>query len=924
MDDPGTTTFMRLLRRCRHTWQAGLLLQVALAAAGGGLVVLALYGLLDFCLALGPTALRVVSAGLLTAGAVWLLLRLFVAGLRSPRETAARVDDLLADGRRGVLSAWELQRAPARQAGGSASELQDYLVGRSVAAAVERLRRLPWRSMFPGRLVARQARVLFLQVAVVVAVALLNPAATRVCLQRIAQPGRDIPPYSRYVFRLHPASLSVLYGGTLELAVGIEGAPVRSPVWLLTRYEGRTHRLACFQESERRFAQRLDKVVYPVECCFAVGRARSAWQPVTVRLQPQIASARFTVVPPAYSRLPPRQFAAGRASLSGLRKSQVTLQVTSNRPLLDGQATLRRAGGSAGDGRVIAGRRTAPQSVTFEWELTEAADVAVTVRDIQGTPSAEPLTLKQALTPDLPPHVVVTDPPAFILATPASRIPVLGYAEDDLGLQRLECARTVAGFRDRVRTVGPDKPTQRCDWQDTLDLRALGAEPGQTLELYLEARDTNPDLLGVAASPVVRVRVIAEEEYAQALRARTDVNDFLARYRAAQQALQQVRDALKELDEALAADPGQAARAQERLDAVKASAAAAQALYKHLAEDFQLYDLERNLAKQAEALLGQLDRNAAALAGQTPANPGALQQAVAQCRRNLEAPAAELQQVVQNAEEVAAVGRVMESVGAFQRLYLEQAELVRLLSRFQQEAAATELALLDALRQRQQAIREAFDQWRTDLLMHVSALPPDYGALRQSAEEFVHAFDTLGVLPAMERAVGAAQNRQGRSTWLAATEALEGLKQLLNQTKDGAMGGMCNGALRFSVPDPLRQTLAQMLAAIGQKAGGGPGGMGLAGLGQAGGDNDGYWMGGFSPLNMPLYGPERLQLGSNAGGLAEAGQAGGGARGRLTPERTEREQAQDTGAEALKGESRSRQQVPLQYRRAVERYFGGE
>jgi len=914
--------FARLLTRRRQLWQAGLVLTVWISAAGLAAVALTAYGALDFFFTFSPAVLTVLNVLLLSAGGLALLLRLFAAGLRSPREAAARADRLLGDGRQAVLSAWELAQ-PARRGAADAPPLQQFLVGRSIAAARARLQRLGWRPFFPRRELLAAARRAALLLALAAAAALAHRDAARVILARIRHPSAETPPFSRYRFRIAPARLEVIYGGTLEIAAEITGAPIHAPVVLRTRQAGGQHRLVCFQESGSRYAQRLEKVLQPLECCFAVGRARSAWLPVQVRLQPQVESARLAVQPPAYSRLPERQFTAGREALAGLRGSRVTLTLTSNRPLRDGAATLQPLNAAPAP-QTIAGARVGTHTLQFAWELAAAADIRVQARDVQGTAMAEPLTLRQQVTPDQPPVVSITEPAPFILSTPRARLTWRGYAEDDLGLQRVDWLRTAVGFRERLLRVGPDRPDKKFEWTRVLDLGRLGVEPGQTLECCLEARDTNPNLLGVAVSEIIRVKIISEADYARMLREQTEIEDFTARYRAAETALTDIVEALHDLDR-----EATAGAAPARLDALRKEVLdrqrRADELYRRLVEDFQIYDLEKGLAGLAAEMRKKLADNQKLLAQAAADKAGDMAQAARLCLYNLNALAGQMQAQRQTAEEVAEVAKLMESAAEFQQLYLEQLEITRWLKRFEADTTA-DPRLLETLAVRQHEVAQGLAAWRANLTQRADELPAGYAELRASAQDFAAQYDAAGIPPPVNAAEQAARRRQGHAAWLSASDALDRMAKLLSRCQGGGYGGLCQNKLQFGVPDPLQPTLAQMLASLGRRKGlgKGQGEVGRASGGAGGDQNDRYWMNGYSSLDMPMYGPDRSRFASSPNGLA--GRAGGHAgAGRGAGAASAGQERLPAGAASLLGgESRSRQDVPAQYRETIRRYFSTE
>ena len=188
---------------------------------------------------------------------------------------------------------------------------------------------------------------------------------------------------------------------------------------------------------------------------------------------------------------------------------------------------------------VIDATLSGPKTASFTWTSTRSGRLSATLRDVRSTPTPQPLDLAFRALPDLPPNVSLTSPPRQILATPKSKIPVTGRAEDDFALAKVQFVRTLSGFRDRSHVVAPALSEKSYDFADTLDLEDLGLEPGQSIELMLDATDHNPSLSGQGSSEISRIQIISEAEYAQYIRAKTTISQFTARFQAAADAIDQ-------------------------------------------------------------------------------------------------------------------------------------------------------------------------------------------------------------------------------------------------------------------------------------------------------------------------------------------------------------------------------------------------
>jgi hypothetical protein len=683
----------------------------------------------------------------------------------------------------------------------------------------------------------------------------------------------------------------------------------------VVRHGGKSRRTACFQESGRRYAQRLERVVSPVEFCFTTGKARSRWHAVNLLLQPQIAVATVTLTPPAYSRLAPKQFFIGSEPLAGLKQSRVELSVMSNRPLRDGELVVRPKDELGGE-RVVTGTKAGENSVRFEWTLDEPAEIAVSIRDLRGTRSGDTLRFEQNLTPDQPPEAVISEPAGFVLATADATVSFSGRAEDDLGLRRVELVRAVVGYRDRVKTLGLTGPDRTFRFEDRLDLKKIGAMPGQTLEFYLEASDLNPNAMGMTASEVARVQVISDDEYGTMLRVRTSVAEFLRRYQAIRKSINSLKVSLKNLQDAAEAKPENRAAVETALQAAKDAYDAATKFFERLAADFPAYDTEKDLQQTLPFFVETLRDHRKELEAIQPGAPG-LTAMADEMRQLLGGKEATLEEKIGRAEQAALLGRVFECAAQFKAILRRQKEVVRRLDRLAETARVEDVKWLATLGRRQNEIREELVKLVSDLSERARALPETYAVLAGSALEFAERIEREEITELMRQVAAAAENHDAKKARAFAANAMEKLEQILKDCRETAFGGLCQGEMKFEVSEMLTATLEQMLTAILMQQGN-DGEQGM----DVGGDDDGYGTGGFSPLNIPVIGPDRMRF-PDAGG---AGGAGGGSDAScpavpgVRPEASEKMSVEEKAG--VSGRSLPPEAVPEKYRDAVKRYFG--
>lgn len=915
--------FLEHLKRFRSAWKRGLVLALILRLAGWAVTVATVYYVADFFLALDEAIrawLNILLPLGLTAAAMPEVIRISRLGMA---ETAERVDQIGKHRRNDVLTAWELHRSSVLPV---TEELPAFLVKRTVDEATARLVALDPAAVRPHALIARWGRLLGVQILVALAVVRLGGIeAFSIIAPRMLWPGRDIPPYSHYQFTVNPAAPVILYGGSAEVAATIQGAPVDAQVWMMTRRPGqKVQKAACFQEGGDRYAQRLENVTAPLEFCFAVGRARSRWHQVELQLQPQVVLTRVRLVPPSYTRMQVREFPAGQEDVAGVRGTKVTMTLTSNRPLKNGVVTIERQHSSRGDVQVIEGRLVSERSVAFEWVLQEDANAKAILRDVRGTPTAEPLVLQQKLVPDEPPKTVLSEPPEFSMATPAAVIKVVGNVDDDFGIEQIDWIRSVVGFNDRSVTLKRGSAGTQSEFDMELNLGALGVEPGQVLEFYAEALDNNPYLPGAGASGVARVKVISEDEYAEMIRNREALEQFTARYVVAAEAMKRVIESLEELQGlVLWKNPDQAklaATVKKSLEAHKA----AETLFRQLARDFAAYDSEKALKKTSSEILEKLAVNTAELEAMRVPGPETIAKAEGMLKR-LGAEAESLLRQGMSAELADKVAKVLDGAARFQVVIQRQESLVRWLKqRYGGKVTDTDLSFLGGYGENQDEIAVELAGFVKDVKEAAGALPKEMEKLKEDSLAFIGALEQTGASNHMGLAVSASRNSDAPRTYREAQLALEKLKSLLQPNSSNCsncFAGLCRGQQPDFGPEDIRKTLQEMFRSMCRKRGVGDGQGSGSGRGGIDGGGSGTGAEGFSELGTPVYGPGRSSVGTTGEGKGQMGDGPGvGMQGSdRRPAVVERLPGPDSAG--ISGEAVQFERLPVKYRDAVKRYF---
>lgn len=917
--------FTRHFSRLRRSQRLGRLTAALLAGAAATAAVWLLLGLADAALAFPVSArvgLTIAAAAIAGLGTLWLLGRAVVL---PAAESAVQLDALTNSQRCPVSAALGLHSTAA---GSAETPLSAWLRARALEEAAEAIAPVPSGRVWPGRALRAGVAAGGILALIFGSLWLMNREAFAAVAQRLLHPSADLPPWSRLKFTLGPAAPSAVYGGEALITAECSEAPEEAVECLVRMARtGTVLRLPAARESQTRFSRRLESLTEPVEVAFAAGRARSAWVPLEILYQPRILSGTLHAEPPEWLRQPSVTLPLDAPEATVSEGARLTLTLQSNRPLGGGTLTLAPAGNADATAPApapVEAVLAANGDAVFSWTAAVSGTLSVVLRDVRGTPSEQPLTLPLTVRPDQAPAVELTSPPPLLLATPGTKVPLAGTAEDDHGLSRMRVVKTLAGFRDRPQVIAPELREKRYEFEDVLPLAPLGLEPGQTIEVFLEASDHNPSLLGQASSAVSRVHIISEEDYAERLRAQTTLKQFAARYQAAQKAMQEAREALKKLDEAL--QKGDAAATEAARQAAEEANRNAADLMEKLAEDFPAFEMEKRLKDLAKQAAAPLRENQSGL-GSLPADPQAARAAVEEMMKRLAQPGAEMDALKEQAEKVAELGRLMEMAAKFREIYKTQESIVRRTGTIVEEMRKgndQNRRLLPSLADTQEKNRKELEEFAKELEKRAEALPPDemYDAMHESAMNFLNELETSQPGSAMDAAAKAGRDADAHAMLQNAELARSILERLMqkNEPFPQACQGQCQ---KFNVPHPdMNDTMAQLLAGMCNRPGSQPnpgtggGGMGMGGTGPDGAAQPGYGM-----MDLPVMGPQRMSFDAPSMGGKGGGKDGKTGAGRQLPVAAERGTLKPGDLRHGDSSAPSVDPVPELYRDAVKRYF---
>ena len=892
--------FFSALSRFTARWRMGLFVVAVVGTVALGWLALMLAGLFDFVAPLSDSVRPVVFMAWCCVLVLVALGSLLPLARFGRKQAAAHADETLSE-RRPVTTALEVSTQQTEM-----TPLRQFLTDKALWEGGRALQSLPPSATLPWRSIRKALWMAGAVLVMSIGLCVANFDVVKTITARLLHPHEDIPPYSPLKFAVSPSNPKVVYGSDAEVEVSITGGAVPEGVVLLTREDENAPvaQSGAFAMGGGRFGQRLQRVTQPVQIAFAAGSARSPWITVDVMRQPRVEAVMLKIIPPTYSKRPTREFALGTSDLVALAGSEVEARISSNRPLSGGEVTLTPPRSlSREKPEIVVGRANGGKEVTLRWRVKWPCLVRLDLKDITGAGSASPVELEQKLLPDNPPLVALESPAGVTLATPESEVPLKVEVEDDLGLARIDLVRKLSGFRDRGRRLTEDAADQAFALDEKLQMKSLGVAPGQTLELYAEAHDHNPSLMGISSSSVGRIQIISTEDYANLMRARTTMKEFQARFSALNQAVEKVREALS---------------AEDRAAAQKAMQEA-QELAEALAKDFQAFDAEKLVAQEAEKIAKMMEEMQKRLESGSKEE---MQKMLAEIGE----AAKRTQELKEKGKHLAEIGRVLEMAAEFKAMHARQQRLTKQLEELSHEIMLGDMrnaAKLDGLAKQQQTVLDRWKEWLPELKAAAEDLPASEGDLKKEALDFANAAENAGIQRSMETAMQQAKKDNTPNTFVNSQLALVGMDTLMNS--GNKLCQSCkDGGIHFMTQEGLSETLAQMLAGMCKKRGVGKNpGENPEGSGGGEGDaSDGYSTEGDPLMNAPVYGPDRMAFGGEgdlSGKTASRGQSGTG-KPMVTPENANTISAETTRVSAKR--QISLRDVPERYREAVRRFYG--
>jgi hypothetical protein len=671
-----------------------------------------------------------------------------------------------------------------------------------------------------------------------VALAALCFDMVTVVLPRLLLPFADLPPYCGTQFAVEPGHVAVDYGDNVKVTVRASG---RVPGQMSLVWEddagGDAVELPMFEAQPGYFFQTFENVRSAGTYHARIDRGRSHRYALSLAPWPRMDTVMVTCVYPSYMRRQSERRLLGEKLIRVYRDTQVTLSITSNKPLRDGTLTV---GGetlamSAQDDRTVAATFTARGEGVFSAQIA----------DRDGNASRETLLGKIEIAPDVAPDISMVNPTRESFAVPTAVIPVKIEARDDMGVARIDLFRRLNGSDDDRKTLHASSATDRfVTVSETIDLGDLGVRPGDVVDVYATATDNLPDSPQTVATPSHQIRVISEGAYREFMQMQAQEDYLTAKYGEYMEKL----EALAKAQETLAADAdrllnkvmsGNVLNEEDRKrvgdmrsqqQELADRAAELSRTFAEQARQTPLYDVEaeyqRELAAFAKAVAeaqAEMTRAAQALdqAGQSSAlseQGGQLDAARSgqdQALKKLGRVAGEFRKRIDQAnQEIEKIARLQNDVEQFKHLLGLQRDLERQTKFFRDIASpgSEDRSRLKELSAQQQAVRKSLAELKENFRHHAAAVEEAYPKVAADARQIADEIEARGIEQKMQAAADKLEMTDSKGGHTSARDAFEQMMAMVAMCENasGEAERQCDMRLRIEMSKGLGQTLPQM------------------------------------------------------------------------------------------------------------------
>jgi hypothetical protein len=650
---------------------------------------------------------------------------------------------------------------------------------------------------------------------------LIFPRAWRFETPRFLFFWQDYPPFTLTDFAITPGDAHVKLVGSVPIEVHV-GGQLPESLSLVVRDRTGERVTPLLAGDASTYSQTLEGLTEDCTYFIRGDTGRSSRYAIHIDRAPEVRAIKATLTPPAYTGKPRTTITVGESAIVGLNGTTVDLEVDASRPAT-GQITLVDSQGNLAL-VVLTPDSAHANSSHARFTISRDASYKIDLRSADGQERKNAAHGKIVLLRDEKPVVYITAPGQNAVVTPDMRIAIRAEAEDDVAVRQIEIHRILNSMADSAQDF-PTPARPKANATMTLDLKDLGARPGDVIQYYATAYDNDPGKPNLTDSDRYWFWVVTPGDYRRLLAQQRDLPKIAADYRALTDSLRFLAERQRSLaDRAAAGQPIQREQSALRHEAQEL----AQAMRDLVGQPAQV-DAERGLKRKLAELARQLDQ--AASGAMKRAESGEAVRHASEAARQLESASGQSRQSIDKAlRAMENVAPLYDDIAHLQELAKRQTDLA-----IQARQAASQVrpnslqkSRLEDLAQRQSETRDMLTAVRQNLEDHAKQAENDALRAAGQARSLAKALDSLSVSNQMASASSAFGRQQAEEGAGQAENARRSLEKLFQQSR-GAQAA-CKSGLDQQLSLCLGQTAGNSLEQLSRSLGTKPGsdGQGVA------------------------------------------------------------------------------------------------
>jgi hypothetical protein len=722
------------------------------------------------------------------------------------------------------------------------------LIDQELIRAEALAERMPLAEMADVSAVTSARNRMFIIAGIALAIAVFYPRIYRFELPRMLLFWQDRAPFTLTDFHLEPKNAHVKPGGSIEISLTTSGVQPSS-VSLVTAPRGAAEQSTpMFARQEGGYNLALEDIRADTDYYVRANTGRSERYHITVDQAPKLKEAKVTLTAPAYTKRQPETSKLGADGIQALYGTQIRIEVESTQPLSGSELVLTVP--SAPEEHIALATDLKTQTrAAGQFTLRRAGAFRIDLRGATGLLTASALTGKLELLRDENPIVYMTIPGQNAVVTPDMAVTLTAEAEDDVGVQKMELHRIVNEIADSQVPFTIPPGQRQAEASVRIDLKELGARPGDVIQYYASAADNDPGRPHITDSERNWLWVVSKEDYAAMRRKQRGASQIAQDYRAQTDQLHSLADderaladAANKNAEALAKNPNdpEAKKQAEQLKAAqeqlrKDAENLAKAMEELSKQEAQI-DIEKGLQKKM-AEMAQSLRQTARGPMKSGAQPNATPQQTADAAKQ---SSGQLDKLSNKAKET--VERALDSLEKLNQLY-QDVERLKKLAKQQGEQAMqgrelaqnkgndpTQRSRAQKLSEEQHAAAQELRRLAEDLMEHGSECEGIAPGAAEAGKKLSQMLSQIGADRMMDASSGAFGEPNAKEGADQAERAKRALDSLMSQ------GGKCQGGAKQGLDKEsglcLGQGAGDSLGQLGKGQGNGNGqGEGGSGMG---------------------------------------------------------------------------------------------